>query len=76
MADNMVDALLEERAGYVRRGRRDRVAQVDAVLAGYGVAVDDGPDGAPLDERVAEVLAAVVTGHPVAKRRGRPRKAG
>jgi hypothetical protein len=34
-----IEALLIEREGYLRRGRKDRVAQVDAVLAsmGYGV---------------------------------------
>lgn len=35
-----VEALLIEREGYVRRGLRDRVAQVDAQLAQFGVAVE------------------------------------
>lgn len=41
MATTPVEALLEERAGYERYGRTDRVAQVDAELARYNVAVDD-----------------------------------
>ena len=31
-----IQALLEEREGYVRRGLKDRVAQVDAVLKQAG----------------------------------------
>lgn len=43
-----VAALLAERAGYVVRGRMDRVAQVDAVLATFGVAVgEDEADETP-----------------------------
>lgn len=38
-----VEALLREREGYLRRGRADRVAQVDAVLEGGGIAVEDAP---------------------------------
>jgi hypothetical protein len=39
-----VDALLAEREGYVRRGLSNRVAQVDAALARFGVVVNDaGP---------------------------------
>lgn len=41
-----VEALLLEREGYVARGRMDRVAQVDAELARFGVAVD-----APVERR-------------------------
>ena len=33
-----VRALKEEREGYVRRGLKDRVAQVDAELARFGAA--------------------------------------
>ena len=38
-----VDSLLAERQGYVIRGMKNRVAQVDAVLAslGYGVTGDE-----------------------------------
>ena len=43
MNQSIIDALLVERAGYVRRGRKDRIAQVDAQLALYGVAVGDAP---------------------------------
>ena len=35
-----VEALLAEREGYAQRGLAGRVAQVDAVLATYGVAVE------------------------------------
>ena len=38
-----IEALLREREGYLRRGRADRVAQVDAVLATVGLAVADEP---------------------------------
>lgn len=34
--DNMIAALLRERAGYKRRGLDDRVRQVDEQLARYG----------------------------------------
>jgi hypothetical protein len=44
----VVEALLVERDGYVRRGRMDRVAQVDAQLARFGVAVD-----VPVEDRPA-----------------------
>lgn len=39
-----VNALLTEREGYVQRGRKDRVAQVDAELARMGVVVDTAED--------------------------------
>lgn len=35
-----VEALLAERRGYLARGLANRVAQVDAQLAHYGIAVD------------------------------------
>lgn len=35
-----MQALLIERIGYLRRGRLDRVAQVDELLARLGVAVE------------------------------------
>jgi adenylylsulfate kinase-like enzyme len=38
--NSTVQALLIERIGYERRGRLDRVAQVDALLARMGVAVE------------------------------------
>jgi hypothetical protein len=58
MSDAHVEALLNERAGYVATGRRDRVAQVDAQLAAFGVAVE------------SEVEAAVPS-KPKARGRGR-----
>ena len=39
----LVAALLEERRGYVARGAKDRVAQVDAALKAYGIEVDNAP---------------------------------
>lgn len=38
--NSTVQALLIERIGYERRGRLDRVAQLDALLARMGVAVE------------------------------------
>lgn len=35
-----IEALLIEREGYVRRGKKDRVAQVDAILASLGHGVE------------------------------------
>ena len=40
MADDMIRALLEEREGYVRAGKTDRVAQVDEQLALRGYAAE------------------------------------
>ena len=39
----LVEALLEERRGYVMRGLKARVAAVDAELKKFGVAVDGEP---------------------------------
>lgn len=43
MAEITVQDLLFEREGYVLRGLTDRVAQVDAQLAAFGVGVEDAP---------------------------------
>lgn len=40
MAETEVEALLNERAGYLATGKKDRAAQVDAILAGHGIAVE------------------------------------
>lgn len=48
--DGYVAALLDERRGFVMRGKKDRVAQVDAELARFGVAVDDLETGEAVDE--------------------------
>jgi len=64
MSDSYVQALLHEREGYLKAGRKDRVRQVDAELARQGFAVDDvetAVDGAP------ETATA-------RRPRGRPRK--
>lgn len=60
-----VEALLEERRGYVSRGLANRVAQVDAQLALLGIAVD-----APV-ETVAD---RAVPEQAVKRTPGRPRK--
>lgn len=49
-----VRALLHERDGYVRAGKTDRVAQVDAELARLGFAADD--DLVVVEETVAPVV--------------------
>lgn len=36
MDKKLIDALLEERRGYVLRGKKDRVAEVDRVLSALG----------------------------------------
>ena len=42
---SMIEALLEERRGYVVRGLKDRVAQVDAQIEALGgVKVADDPE--------------------------------
>lgn len=46
MTAPLVPALLRERDGYRQARRWDRMRQVDAVLATYGVVVDDGPEAA------------------------------
>jgi hypothetical protein len=59
-----IEALLKERAGYIARGKTDRVRQVDAQLAALGhqsATIETADD-------TAEVETAV--------KRGRPRKAG
>jgi hypothetical protein len=59
-----VAALLEERRGYVLRNLADRVAQVDAELARYGVAVETTEVVASADLETSEVKRGP----------GRPRK--
>lgn len=44
-----VEALLEERRGYAVRGLANRVAQIDAQLAKFGVSVE-----APIEAAVPE----------------------
>jgi len=54
MEKKLIDALLAEREGYIRRGKMDRVAQIDALLKKVDVAADDQVDIAtvqPADER-------------------------
>ena len=51
MGETYVEALLEERDGYRRAGKTDRVREVDAELKRFGVEVGDGET----EEVVAEV---------------------
>ena len=41
MSDDRAEALIEERRGYLVRGLRNRVAQIDAELARLGIAVTE-----------------------------------
>jgi hypothetical protein len=66
MTDSIVQALLAEREGYVRRGLKDRVAQVDAQLARFGIAVD---------RRVETAAVEVDSEKAVSKQVARKRKA-
>jgi len=45
----MLEALLVEREGYVRRGLKDRVAQVDAAIKALGFGVSDDVETADLE---------------------------
>jgi hypothetical protein len=53
MEKKLIDALLAEREGYVRRGKMDRVAQIDALLKKVDVVADevDTATVQPADER-------------------------
>lgn len=62
---NTIEALLEERRGYVARGLRDRVAQVDKALDALGYRVDSTP------RREAAVVEPESERAVVAKPRGR-----
>ena len=66
----MIEALLEERRGYVVRGLKDRVAQVDAEIERLGgVKVADEPE-------VEEAVSPAVVETAVKRGPGRPRKDG
>lgn len=58
MNDKMIDALLTERAGYERRGMKDRVAQVDKQLKEFGYASKTAPVEVAAVEPAAETAAA------------------
>ena len=64
MMTSEIEALLRERAGYIARGKADRVRQVDQLLAALG----HQPATIETADDTAEVETAV--------KRGRPRKAG
>lgn len=57
-APEVIEGLLEERRGYVVHGKMGRVAEVDEVLATFGISVaddgnpitdDEGPTGSDLE---------------------------
>lgn len=50
----MIEALLQEREGYVRRGLKDRVKQIDDVLAALGHKVTETATAEPKTERAAK----------------------
>lgn len=70
LSQDEIDALLRERHGYEVTGRKDRVAQVDAVL---GVSA---PKAAPVVERADRpvVVETAVADEPSKRGPGRPRK--
>lgn len=77
MNDPMVESLLAEREGYVRRGMEDRVAQVDQQLEHHGYAVkpaEPTPEATP-EAEAAKQRAATQDDSEQPKKRGRPPKA-
>lgn len=81
MTDSYVAALLHERDGYKQARMWDRMRQVDAELAKFGVAVEDEPQTAvdPTRNRtnaaVDDDTPELAMERPPEKRRpGRPRK--
>lgn len=71
LTQNEINALLEERRGYVVRGLKDRVAQVDEQLRSRGgISVEEAPA-----VETAEAPQVEVAAESVGKRGpGRPRK--
>lgn len=67
---SVVQALLEERDGYVRRCLNSRVADVDKVLATFGVAV--APEGHPITANEAPSLETA-DGKPTKKPATKPK---
>ena len=58
MKTSIVQALLIEREGYLRRGRKDRVAAVDAELKKYGVEVEAKREHRTVEVETAEAKPA------------------
>lgn len=71
-APETIQGLLEERRGYVVQGKEDRVAQVDAVLATFGVAVAD--DGSPITDDEAPTDLETTDARPAKKSAEKPQK--
>lgn len=66
---NMIDALLLERAGYARRGLAERAAQVDRQLSRLGYTPPATPEPAP--QTSAEPQASVEPQAPTAPPKAR-----
>ncbi len=74
LSQNEIDALLRERHGYEVAGKKDRAAQVDAVLrAGGHIEAAAKPSPAPVGESGPETFTPTVEAA-VKRGPGRPRK--
>lgn len=73
MNESLVQSLLFEREGYVKRGRMDRVAEVDRQLALYGIAVSKPAKAEravePLEVATVEVESERAVVKPAARKR-------
>jgi hypothetical protein len=73
MSELSVQSLLFEREGYVKRGRMDRVAEVDRQLAFYGIAVSKPSKVeravAPVEVATVEVEAERAVAKPATRKR-------
>ena len=73
MSESIVQSLLFEREGYVKRGRMDRVAEVDRQLAFYGIAVSKPTKveraAAPVEVAAVEVETERAVVKPAARKR-------
>jgi len=68
MSTQLINALLEERRGYVMRGKLERVQDVDAELARLGYTP---PENKPVDEREVESAPGRVDTTPTKKKPAR-----
>ena len=64
---SLIDALLTERAGYVQRGLKDRVAQIDTCLRDLGY--DNKQTSTPVETATAEPQVETATLPKAAKRK-------
>ncbi|MET8297401.1 hypothetical protein ABZW02_25585 [Streptomyces sp. NPDC005180] len=70
----MVAALLREREGYVRRGEKDRVRQVDEQLDHYGYEPEQADETGPAGRATAPKETTGDSAAEERRGRGRPRK--